>query len=398
MKYEFCDGVLKINLDGRVDAYTSDKAEEEIFKAYNETNPEKAVIDCTDLEYIASAGLRILLKLGKNCEMSIVNVSRDVYELLDMTGFTGMFDTKRIMRQVSVEGCKVIGTGFSSKVYRIDKETVVKVYEGKVTLERIYNETASAKKSFVSGIPTAIPYDVVRCGDAYGTVFELIDAVTLSRAFMDSPERFDELMDNYVKLLKKFHSTPALSGTFPDIHDKYHSWAAGLKKYLTEDEVAGINRMIDAIPDCQKMIHVDCHSGNIMSQNGKLTFVDMADVSIGHPLVDIGSEYFHYVIMRSTSLGAKVIFGVEPSDSELPLRVWQELVKRYFKGLDGKKFEDLNKLLKYFGCMRCLIMVAKHAHMEKETAMELVDRQRKDLFPYIDEAVDLISRADEFFI
>ncbi|MCQ2478221.1 MAG: anti-sigma factor antagonist, partial [Clostridia bacterium] len=265
MKHEYSDGILKIYLEGRVDAYTSVKTEEEIFKAYNETTPEKAVIDCTDLEYIASAGLRILLKLGKNCEMSIVNVSRDVYELLDMTGFTGMFDTKRIMRQVSVEECKVIGTGFSSKVYRIDKETVVKVYEGKVTLERIYNETASAKKSFVSGIPTAIPYDVVRCGDAYGTVFEL----------------------------KKFHSTPSLSVTFPYIHDKYHSCAAGLKKYLTEDEAAGINRMIDAIPDCQKMIHVDCHSGNIMSQNGKLTFVDMADVSIGHPLVDIGSEYFH---------------------------------------------------------------------------------------------------------
>ena len=43
-------------------------------------------------------------------------------------------------------------------------------------------------------------------------------------------------------------------------------------------------------------------------------------------------------------------------------------------------------------------MVAKHAHIEYDAAMELINRQRKDLMPYVDEAVSLFSRADEFFI
>lgn len=42
-------------------------------------------------------------------------------------------------------------------------------------------------------------------------------------------------------------------------------------------------------------------------------------------------------------------------------------------------------------------MVAKHAHIEWGTAMELVDRQRRELMPYAEEAIRLFSRADDFF-
>ena len=331
MHSEFSNDTLTVWPAGRIDSYRAPVVERDLLKLIEKIHPKRLILDCSELLYIASAGLRILLKVEASVpDISLINVSREIYETLELTGFTGLFEIRRAMREISVEGCPVIGSGFSSNVYRIDRETVVKVYLGKVTLERIMRETASAKKSFVSGIPTAIPYDVVKVREHYGTVFELIDAVTLSRAFMDEPERFDELMDNYVALLKKFHSTPAPGDTFPDIHKKYHTWAEGLKKYLTDEEVAQIGRMIDAIPDREMLIHVDCHCGNVMSQNAKLMFVDMADVSKGHPLVDIGSEYFHYMIMRATSLGAKIIFGTEPDDPELPVRVWDELVKRYF--------------------------------------------------------------------
>lgn len=397
MQCHFEDGVLTLFISGRIDTLTVNAAEQEALEAIEHYRPDKVVCDCRDLVYIASAGLRMLLKIGKQQEMVIRNVSTEVYEVLDLTGFTGMFDTKRVMRELSVDGCKVVGAGFSSTVYRYDRETIIKVFAERVTLDRIYKETASAKKSFVSGIPTAIPYDVVKVGNGYGTVFEFIDANTLSQNFMDHPERFDELMEKYVRLLKQFHATPAIPGAFPDIREKYHQWADGLKKYMSDQEIAAIGRLIDAVPVRKTMIHVDCHSRNIMVQDGKLIFVDMADVSEGHPLFDIGAEYFHYMILRTTSLGAKVVFGVEPEDAELPVRVWHDLVRRYFDACSDEQMADVHKMLKYFGCLRCLIMVAKHAHISYEAAMELVNKQREDLLPYIDEAVALFSRADEFF-
>ena len=209
MKSQFEDKVLTVFLEGRLDAYRAENAEKEIFDLINTNMPEKIVFDCSGLAYIASAGLRVLLKSGKKIpDVSIINTSREVYEILDTTGFTGMFDTKRKMREMSVEGCKIIGGGFSSDVYRYDRETVIKVFKGRVTLDRIYKETASAKKSFVAGIPTAIPYDVVRCNENYGTVFELIDADTLSQNFMDHPDRFDELMEKYNALISPKRAEP----------------------------------------------------------------------------------------------------------------------------------------------------------------------------------------------
>jgi len=399
MNYNTKNDILTVFLTDRVDSYNANNVENDISEILAKANAKQIVIDCTGLKYIASAGLRILLKIGKIVDkLSIVNVSAEVYEVLSVTGFTGMFDTKKEMREINVDGCKVVGAGMSSTVYRIDSDTVIKVFSKKITLDRIYNETASAKKSFVAGIPTAIPFDVVKVGDSYGTCFELLNADTLSQNFMDHPEQFNELMDKYVALLRQFHSTKTAEGAFPDIVAKYHTWCQGLKKFMTDDELEIIDKMIDAVPRRSTMIHVDCHSRNIMVQDGKLIFVDMADVSIGHPLFDIGAEYFHYCIFRETTFGAKIIFGVEPEDEMLPIKVWNGLVDRYFSNVPSEKTEDVRKMLKYFGCMRCMIMVAKHSQMEAESALELINRQRRDLLPYWEEAVSLFKRADEFFI
>ena len=397
MKSRFENGILTFFPEGRLNAYTAGSAEKEMLQAIGEHCPEKVCCDCGALEYIASAGLRVLLRIGKQKPLSLCNVSYGVYEVLHLTGFDDLFETRRQMRTLSVEGCKVVGKGFSSTVYRYDPETIVKVFSERISLERIYSETESAKKSFVSGIPTAIPYDVVRVGNGYGTMFEFLDADTLSQNLMDHPERFDELMDKYVRLLRQFHETPAVEGAFPDIRKKYHTWAGGLGKYMEEDEVAALHRLIDAIPERKTMLHVDCHSQNIMVQDGKLIFVDMADVSEGHPLVDIGTEYFHYIIARETSLGAKLVFRVEPEDHELPVKVWNALVDRYFAGKSEEQMCEIREMLRYFGCMRCLILVAKHSQIDYGTAMELVNRQRADLYPHIDRAAELFAKADQFF-
>ncbi|MDO4939541.1 MAG: STAS domain-containing protein [Lachnospiraceae bacterium] len=393
----FEEGKLTIYLDGRLSAGNAAAIREEIYSLLEQYKPEKVVIDCETLEYISSSGLRVLLEIGKSYSMSVTNVSGPVYEILDLSGFTSMFDIKHAMRRLSVEGCEMIGTGASSHVYKYDEDTMLKKFVQGVSLDRIYAETESARKSFIAGIQTSIPFDVVKCDDWYATAFEMIDGSSLNSTFVDHPERFDELTEKYVELLKQFHSTEAAAGSFPDIRDKYHSWMENLSNYMTEEEVASLYDAFDAIPPRNTMIHVDPHGGNIMVDGGKLLFVDMADISIGHPLVDVGTEYFHYVILRETSLGAKLIFTVEPEDSELPLRIWNELERRYFEGKSDAQMKDIHRMLQLFGGLRCLIIVAKHKQLAEEVKKELVEKQRKELMPFIAEAKELFARADEFF-
>ena len=80
---------LTIEIVGRLDTGTSPQLEEEIKESVGEAN--NLVLDFGKLEYISSAGLRVLLKsqklMGKKGEMVIVNASETVKEVFELTGF-----------------------------------------------------------------------------------------------------------------------------------------------------------------------------------------------------------------------------------------------------------------------------------------------------------------------
>ena len=81
---------LTVQLTGRLDAVTAIQLDKEILKVID--GVEDLTMDFADLAYIASAGLRILLKLQKRMNtqgnFKIINVKPDVREVLDMTGFS----------------------------------------------------------------------------------------------------------------------------------------------------------------------------------------------------------------------------------------------------------------------------------------------------------------------
>ena len=84
---------ITLTLEGRLDTITSPQLQEALIPAFNEAN--EIVLDFAKLAYVSSAGLRVLLmgeKTSKsaNVPMSIKNVSEEIMEVLDMTGFTDM--------------------------------------------------------------------------------------------------------------------------------------------------------------------------------------------------------------------------------------------------------------------------------------------------------------------
>lgn len=113
-----------IILSGRIDSNNAGRIQEEIFAELQaEKAPEAITVDADALDYISSAGLRVLMKLGKDTGIvpSIVNTSDEVYNIFETTGFTEMFDVQKKLREISVEGCKLIGQGANGKVYRLDE-------------------------------------------------------------------------------------------------------------------------------------------------------------------------------------------------------------------------------------------------------------------------------------
>ena len=81
---------LTVHLSGRLDAVTALELDKDLKASL--ANVSDLTIDLADLEYISSAGLRMLLKTQKRMDrqgsMKICNVKENVREVLDMTGFS----------------------------------------------------------------------------------------------------------------------------------------------------------------------------------------------------------------------------------------------------------------------------------------------------------------------
>ena len=81
------NGILNIELEGRLDTTTAPELESFIGDYYNGT--DSIVINCEKLVYISSAGLRVLLGAQKKAKdsMKLINVCELVMEVFEMTGF-----------------------------------------------------------------------------------------------------------------------------------------------------------------------------------------------------------------------------------------------------------------------------------------------------------------------
>ncbi|MBQ5354472.1 MAG: anti-sigma factor antagonist, partial [Clostridia bacterium] len=209
-----------VRLAGRIDSNNAAKVEEEIFCQLEGKDSCPLELDASDLNYISSAGLRVLLRLRKtHPDMTLTGVSSEVYEILEMTGFTEMMKVEKAYRVVSIEGCEEIGRGANGTIYRIDRDNVVKVYNNADALADIQHEREVAKLALILGIPTAISYDVVKVGESYGSVFELLNARSLSKILATEPEKMDWCVNEFVTMLKKIHSTVVPEGKLPDMKE-----------------------------------------------------------------------------------------------------------------------------------------------------------------------------------
>lgn len=88
---------LLVEIQGRLDTVTAPELEQELASVLEEV--ESLVLDFAKLEYISSAGLRILLSTQKKMMnkggMTITNVNDEVMEVFDITGFSSVLTIEK---------------------------------------------------------------------------------------------------------------------------------------------------------------------------------------------------------------------------------------------------------------------------------------------------------------
>ncbi len=378
--------LLKIELAGRIDSNNAAQVEQEMFAKLEGKGACPLELDASSLSYISSAGLRILLRLRKtNPEMKITNVSSEVYEILEMTGFTEMMTVEKAYRMVSVEGCEEIGRGANGTIYRIDQDNVVKVYNNPDALGEIQHEREVARLALILGVPTAISYDVVKVGNSYGSVFELLNARSFSKILATEPDKLDWCVKEYVKMLKIIHGTLVPEGKLPDQRETVVGWAEFMKDYLPKEASDKLCSLVEAVPKDNHMIHGDYHTKNLELQNDEVLLIDMDTLAVGNPIFELGSMFNAFV--GFSELDHSIIKGFQGFDFETGGIFWRKSLAAYLGTGNEKTIQEVEDKARIIGYTRLIRRSIRRGGLEDEQGKKEIEYWKNKL-------LELLSRTD----
>ena len=349
---------LIVFLEGKIDSTNSPQVREELEEIVAANPGVEPVLDAEGLSYISSAGLRVLLQLTKSLgkQLTMRNVTPEVYEIMDVTGFTDILNVRKKLRELSVEDCEIIGRGAIGTVYRIDDDTIVKVYEIPDCLPMIENEQKRAKQAFLYGIPTAISYDVVKVGDKYGSVFEMLKASTYNDLLVEHPEQTEEIVRQYARFIRKLHTIEVESGELPEAKEQFLGYLDELSSILPKELRERLSALFEAMPENLHVIHGDIQMKNVMLSGGEPMLIDMDTLSVGDPVFDLMGLYLAYIQFNEDEpTNTQDFLGLS---EERCTAIWKVALKTYFDGADTAALETAEKKIIAVSSVRFLYLIA----------------------------------------
>ena len=81
---------------------------------------------------------------------------------------------KQKFKPLELDGIQPFAKGGTGECYRLNEDTILKLYYEGFSSECILQEKDGARAALVAGVPTAISFDLVQVGNRQGVVYELI--------------------------------------------------------------------------------------------------------------------------------------------------------------------------------------------------------------------------------
>ena len=362
----------RIKVQGGVTSVNAAEFEEELLGI---VSGQELTIDAEELAYISSAGLRVLLKKKKQLSGQLVleNVGTNVFDILDMTGFTQILTVRKAMRQLSVEGLTEIGHGQNGHVYRIDPDTIVKVFRPNIDYGMVCNEIAKAKAAFMLGIPTAISYDVGKVGQCYGVVYELLNARDLSDCMNAAPDPRDDYIRLFSSVMREMHTMEIDSDQFTSARATTLAALPYTKgRIFTEEEYEKAKAIFENVPERKTFIHGDCHAGNVMLQGDELMFIDLSCAGCGHPIFDLMSMYLTAACHQGELFSN---YTVEES-----YHIWKVFLSTYLNTEDAEFLAKAEEQVAAFSSARFMLGLLKIPDLLKPEEMVIYKSRFSDLY------------------
>lgn len=390
-----------ISLKGHLDTSKVAEVKESIdAQLANAAAGEHVVIDCSELDYISSSGLRIIIALRKRCpDVELIDVNTEVYNVFEMTGFTRILNIKRALRRINLDECQLIGEGGNGAVYRINDEEIVKVSKRAQAEEALIHESEQVREAFLMGVPTVISFDTVDCGNGRrGIVMEALDSQSLGSYIAEDPSRMDEMVPKYVELYRQANAITTDSPLFRDTKEWLRNHLALPDTNLTDEEAALLESILDVVPDDNKFVHFDSHVGNVLlygpKDNKNLMIIDLGDSGKGHPVLEIAGWAF-MMLEPDYARGCTPTEKVTGMSREMCREFCKRVVAEMYHPADDAECEKLLEQAALVGRVKAAFISLRWATaMEDEHSRAFFRRYVRETLTMVEEvkaAVRLLS-------
>ena len=156
---------------------------------------------------------------------------------------------------------------------------------------------------------------------------------------------------------------------------------------MTDEEVDTLLRINEAIPESDTVVHGDFHPKNVMIQNGEPVLIDMADLTTGHPLYDLGSMALSHQIPSDERI--EDITGMK---AEAVRRLWQLFLVHYLETDDPRTIELFVKKVSVVGLMKMASTLAFSTRSRIPGVMErVIELVRQNLLANAEQLMKLLS-------
>ncbi len=378
-------GILEVCVTRRVDSTNSQEFDQEIQELVKDKDVKHICFNLSETEYVSSACLRVFLKYAKQYkDSSLIEVNPEVYDVLDMTGFKNFYHVERKMKEFSVEGLEVIGRGATGTVYRIDADTIIKVFNDVFALDEIKREMDASKAAFVNGIATAIPYEVVKVGNNYGTIYELIKSKTLAEILQESGDQFNRIATKYGKFMHEMNQIDVSGTNFKSTKDSYEKYRAIINA-KANPTVAGIyGALLDSIPERNTYVHGDFHPKNVMVTGDDFILIDMGESSHGHPIFDVMSLGCLRLVFDGLPDRCQKFVGLTVDELK---KLWDLFLRTYFNCNDEEKLQHISNVCLLYSAIRAIgimTIIPNYPDSEKVSVVQRIvalymDKSNMDL-------------------
>lgn len=116
-------------------------------------------------------------------------------------------------------------------------------------------------------------------------------------------------------------------------------WARDLSPYLGKEKGEKLCRLVEAVPDCDTMLHGDYHTKNVMLQKGETLLIDMDTLSCGHPIFELASMFLAYVGFSEQDHTVTQSFLGLPY--EITNAIWRKSLVLYLNTTDDARIKEV---------------------------------------------------------